>query len=288
MSDLIIREPAEAEIPRAAYLFRNSCLRQESRVLVAVRSVPVERFVAGIAWWIEEESARFQLATPSGALNPPAFELLINHVAGFASRAGAARLQFADLLAEGDERLSFLRNLGFTSVATDRFFEVGCQDVCARLLPSCDKYKTQFPAAWKTESIRPHSPDLVRHLIQHYKLMPAQELQRYWKTPPPWGFEPDVSGILFDGLRPIGALLTRAVNDLFFVDVRVVDVPNRRLRALGNMLLLRHVAWHWKPDGLIQRLQFRGGEIEHRETANFAIRMGGHELPPRYVFAKRL
>jgi len=288
MTDLIIREPAPNEIPRAAYLFRNSFLRQESRVLVAVRSLPVERFVAGIAWWIEGAFGRFQLATQSGAPNPEAFERLINQVAAFAQKAGLERLQYADLLTDDDQRSNFLRNLGFEPLATDRFFEIACQDVWVRLMPLCDKYEAHFPSDWRTESIRSHPPELVLNLIRDYKLMSADELLRYWNVGPPWGFEPVVSGILFDGVRPIGALLTRAVEDMFFVDVRVVHMENRRLRALGNMLLLRHVALHWKPGGLIQRLQFRGGEIEHRETANLAIRMGGHELPPRYIFAKKL
>lgn len=288
MIDLIIREPAPDEIPRAAYLFRHSFLRQESRVLVAVRRLPVERFVAGIAWWIEGAFGRFQLATPSGAPQPEAFELLISQVAAFAQKAGLEGLGCADLLADDDERSKFLRNLGFEPLAADRFFEIGCQDAWVRLMPLCDKYEAHFPSDWRTESIRPHPPELVLNLIRDYRLMSAEELRRYWNVEPPLGFEPDVSGMLFEGLRPIGALLTRAVKDMFFVDVRVVQVENRRLRALGNMLLLRHVALHWKLDGLIQRLQFRGGEIEHRETANLAIRMGGHELPPRYIFAKRL
>jgi len=288
MIGLIIREPAPNEIPRAAYLFRNSFLRQESRVLVAVRSLPVERFVAGIAWWIEGASGRFQISTQSGAPQPEAFEMLINHIAGFAQRAGLKGLQYADLLADDDERSTLLRNLGFEVLAADRFFEIGCQDAWARLMPMCDKYEAHFPTDWRTESIRLHPPQLVLNLIRNYRLMAAEEILRYWNVEPPLGFEPDVSGMLFDGVQPIGALLTRAVQDMFFVDVRVVHAENRRLRALGNMFLLRHVALHWKPDGLIQRLQFRAGEIEHRETANLAIRMGGHELAPRYIFAKKL
>ena len=40
------------------------------------------------------------------------------------------------------------------------------------------------------------------------------------------------------------------------------------------------------PTGVIRRLQFRGGEMEHRETANLALRMAGKEMPPRHVFAR--
>jgi hypothetical protein len=65
-----------------------------------------------------------------------------------------------------------------------------------------------------------------------------------------------------------------------------VKLENRRERALGNIALLHHIAARRDPYGPIKWLRFRAGEIEHRETANLAIRMGGRELLPRHVFAK--
>jgi hypothetical protein len=70
------------------------------------------------------------------------------------------------------------------------------------------------------------------------------------------------------------------------VDVRVVKAANRRLRSLGNVLLLYHAARAHGPFYTVDTLCFRGGETEHRETANLAIRMGGRELPCRRVWGK--
>jgi hypothetical protein len=77
--------------------------------------------------------------------------------------------------------------------------------------------------------------------------------------------------------------------DVLYVDVRVVQTGNRLLNSLGNVALLRHTAVMY---GSVRRdinyLQFRGGETEHRETANLAMRMGGNELAPRHTFARSL
>jgi hypothetical protein len=83
-------------------------------------------------------------------------------------------------------------------------------------------------------------------------------------------------------------LLTRVVGDTFFVDVRVVNIENRYLRALGNLLLFHHMTERWNAAGPVIRLQFHGGAAEHRETANLALRMGGRELPSRHIYAKTL
>ena len=44
----VVREPAAAELPRAAYLFRHAKLPADARFLVAVRLAPVERFIGAV------------------------------------------------------------------------------------------------------------------------------------------------------------------------------------------------------------------------------------------------
>src|ERR1039458_5066856 len=64
--DPTIREPAPEEVERVLHLFRNVPLPPEARLLAAVRSRPVERFIAAAAWWPEGTVGRFQLACQAG------------------------------------------------------------------------------------------------------------------------------------------------------------------------------------------------------------------------------
>src|ERR1035438_4081955 len=64
--DLAVREPAPAEVERVLHLFRNVPLNPEARLMAAVRSRPIERFIAAAAWWPEGTIGRFQLACQPG------------------------------------------------------------------------------------------------------------------------------------------------------------------------------------------------------------------------------
>jgi hypothetical protein len=55
-----------------------------------------------------------------------------------------------------------------------------------------------------------------------------------------------------------------------------------------RMFILHHEAQRAGTDVPIRWLRFRSGEIEHRQTANLALRMGGRELPPNHVMSKAL
>ena len=90
-------------------------------------------------------------------------------------------------------------------------------------------------------------------------------------------------------MRVCWTFLTRRKLDVLCVDVRVVHTGNRSLNSLGNVALLRHTAiTYGSARREINHLQFRGGEREHRETANLALRMGGNELRARHTFARNL
>ena len=286
--DLAIREPTSSELGRAAYLFRDVRLRSQARILVAVRSHPVERFVAAAAWWPEGNVGCFQLASPLGSIRNEACALLINHFSVAAQISGLKSLQYGELLAGTSEWIVFLKQNGFEHLRSERFFEVSDQQTWTRTMETFEKYKVKIPSGWHTESIRHQAPEIIFDLIQPYRLMPTPELQDYWREDSALGFELDLSSILFDGTRPIGTLLARHVRDALCVDIRVVRVENKLLSALGNILLFYHIAARKKPGGTIRRLQFRGGATEHRETSNLALRMGGQEMPARHVYHKTI
>jgi hypothetical protein len=288
LADLVICEPAPSELERAVYLFRNARLRPEARIFVAVRSRPVERFVAAAAWWPEGNAGRFQLACSPGILRDEVCSLLIERVSQRARIAGKESLQYGELLADKSEWIELLARQGFMRLRSERFFEVSAVQSWTRTVETFEKYKSKIPPGWRTESIRQHAPETIFDLIAPYRLMPPGELRDYWRADSAFGFELDLSSTLFDGPRPIGTFLTRKVRDTLCVDVRVVQAENRMLRSLGNVCLLYHVAKRWRPDGGINQLQFRGGTTEHRETANLAMRMDGRELPPRHIFSRCL
>jgi len=288
MTDLIIREPDLVELARVIYFFRNHMLLPQARILVALRCRPVERFVAAAAWWTEGTMVRFQLLCLPGAAQPEIFALLINRVTEAARLAGGQRLHYADVLTESDPTAEHLKTNGFAPLGKNRFFEASCEDAWKRVMHLFEKYRRDIPPDWRTEPVRDHQPEIVLDLIANYRLMPAPELRYYWQVNSTTGLDLDASPILFDRAQACGTMLVRSGQGTFYIDVRVVRVENRRLRSLGNLLLFHHLAERWQPGGPIQRLQFHGGEAEHRETANLALRMGGRELPGRYIFAKTL
>ena len=118
--------------------------------------------------------------------------------------------------------------------------------------------------------------------------MPPAEVCNYWRADSQFGFDLDLSCILFDGERPFGAFLTRLMGEGLCIDVQVVREPNPRLRSLGDLLMLYHDAQRVAADGPIRRIWFRSGATEHRQTANLALRMGGRELARCHLMAKVL
>lgn len=287
--ELIVREPIPDELGRAVYFFRNIRLHPQARVLVAVKSHPVQRFVAAAAWWCEGTTGRFKLATlPGAAARAEICGLLISKVSDCCRSLGMDTLQYADLLPDNSEWIEILQQHGLKHTRSERFFEISIRQGVSRVVELFQKYESLIPPGWHTESIRHHSPDTILELIAPYRLMPPEELRDRWRVDCPEGFELEFSSILFDGDRAIGVLLIRRAHEAFCMDVRVVRVESRLLRSLGNALLFYHAATRHGPTGILDKIQFRGGETEHRETANIALRMGGRELPPCRVFAKPL
>ncbi len=288
MNDLVVREPGATELARVRYFFRNHMLLPQSRILVAVRRQPVERFVAAAAWWAEGTVIRFQLVTPPGVLPLEAFALLISQITELARLAGGQRLHYADVLPADDPICSGLIEHGFAPMGKNRFFEASYAEAWHRVMRLFEKCRPDIPPDWRTESIRNQPPEIVWNLIGQHHLLAATELHYYWQINSPGGMNLDESSILFAGMQPLGTLLIRSGPDTFYIDVRVVHLANRQLRALGNLMLFHHVTAQRPPGGPIRRLQFHGGEAEHRETANLALRMGGRELPPRHIYAKEV
>jgi len=260
-----------------------------TQILAAVRSRPIERFVAAVACWPEGNIVRFRLACQPGVPRSGVANLLIQRVEEGARTAGVNTIHYAESLADDSEWCAILREHGFERLHSERFFEVPGLEAWTRVMEIFEKYQARMPSGWRTESIRHHPPELALDVIGEHRLMPPGELRACWRTDSSAAFELDLSSFLFDGVRAIGALLTRRMQDTLCIDVRVVRVENPRLRALGNACLLHHVASRCGLNGgPIHWLRFRAGEIEHRETANLAFRMKGHELPPRHVFGKKL
>ena len=283
-----IRPPRAEEGDRAAHLFRAVSLPPRCNILVAVRSRPVERFVAAAAWWLEDTIARFRLVCQPGVPRLEVAGALVMQVEQAARIAGAMAVSYVDLLGDESEWRVALKGQGFGQLRSERFFEIPAQLARERVTKSFLKYRADIPSTWRTASIRHHSPETVFDLVQAHRLLPPAELRNCWLPGHPLGFDLDLSCILFDGTRAFGTLLARRVGDTLGYEVRIVQEANPRLRALGNLCLFQHDMEQEDPGRTICRLRFRGGETEHRETANLAFRMGGRELPIRHVFAKTL
>jgi hypothetical protein len=285
---LAIREPAPEEVERVLHLFRNVPLRSEARLLAAVRSRPVERFIAAGAWWPEGTVGRFELACQPGVARPAAAGLLIDRLAEGARREGMGTLQCANLLTDDNEWFGILRSQGFECLHSERSFEVSYRAAWMRVMQLHQKHRARIPAGWRTDPIRAHPPEAALDLIAPHRLMPPAEVRHYWRADSQFGFDLDLSCLLFDGERPVGAFLTRRMGEGLCIDVQVVQEPNPRLRSLGDLLMLYHDAQRIAADGPIRWIWFRSGATEHRQTANLALRLGGRELPRCHLLAKAL
>jgi hypothetical protein len=273
---------------RIAHLFRNVPLPPSARFLGAVKARPVERFLAAAAWWPEGKVGRFQLACQPGVARADVIDLLLGGLAEAARQAGLETLQAAGLLTEADEWFGLLRSRGFECLHSERAFEVSLREGWNRVMRLYEKHRAQIPTRWQTNPIRGHSPEAVLELIAPHRLMPPAELRNLWEAKAQFGFEPDLSCVLFDGERLFGTLLLRRLRDALHIDVQVVQEPNSRLRSLGDLLMLYHLAQRVTVEGPIRRLWFRSGQAEHRQTANVALRMGGRELARAHLLARPL
>ena len=286
--DLAIREPAPEEVERVPHLFRNVPLPPETRLLAVARCRPIERFIAAAAWWPEGRVGRFQLACQPGVDRSVAAGSLIDSLAECARRAGMGTIQYANLLTDDDEWLAILRSHGFECLHSERSFEVSYRDAWTRVMQLHQKHRAQIPAGWRTDSIREHPPETALELIAPHRLMPPAEVRSYWRADSQFGFDLDLSCLLFDGVRPFGAFLARRMGEGLCIDVQVVRETNPRLRSLGGLFMLFHDAQRVGADGPIRWIWFRSGQTEHRQTANLALRMGGRELPRCHLMSKVL
>lgn len=285
---LFVREPVTAEGDRVGYLFRGIPVRRDARVLMAVRRRPIERFVAAAAWWPEAEAASFQIICQPGVARAEAFAALLPGLRAAAEGAGLGLLQDDALWTRDDEWFAVLQSHGFETLRTEISFEVAYADAWTRVTRLHQKYQKEIPSSWRTDPIRLHPPESILELVALHCLMPPAEICRRWRLPCPSGLDPELSCILFDGRRPFGAFLLRRIRDVLYIEVQVVREPNSRRRSLADLCLLHHAAQRVAPGGAVQRIQFRSGEAEHRQTGNLARRMGGRETGRRHLLGLRL
>jgi hypothetical protein len=285
---LTVREPVAGEIERVLHLFGSIRWRRAARLLGAVRSQPIERFIAAAAWWQEGDLGLFRLACQPGVESDQGAGLLIEAVLEVARQVGLATVQYADLLPDKSVWPDVLCRRGFEKVRSERFFEVAYADAWARVMGLLRKHQSEIPPGWRTDPIRQHTPETILEMLTPHRLMPPAEVRHFWQADTAGGFDRELSCILFERDRPFGAFLARRFGEVIYIDVQVVQETNPRLRSLADLCLLYHDAQRVPPDGPLRSIQFRSGEREHRQTANLALRMGGRELPPRHVFARRL
>jgi hypothetical protein len=292
--DLAIREPAPAEVERALHLYSNARLHPEARLLAAVRSRPIERFIAVAAWWLEGTAGCFQFACQPGVNRPAVAGMLIDKLAESARQAGLESIQYANLLPNDNEWFGVLQSHGFKCLRSERSFEIAYEAAWTRIMQIHQKHQSRIPASWRAKPIRDLSPETALEVIGTHRLLPPALVRNYWQKNSPGGFTLDYSCVLFDGERPFGAFLARRTGEVYYVDVQVVQEKNPILRSLGDlfmmhqMFVLHHEAQRAGTDVPIRWLRFRSGEVEHRQTANLARRMGGRELSPQHVMAKAL
>ena len=283
---LVVRPAQQRERARAWQFFPLTAdgPPPTAQLLVALKQHPIERMVAALAWWIEDKSARFLVAHKPGM---PAKQAAAVLVPALESLPGLRNLTLVQgrLLAEDEDIAKWLVEHGYQPRRTERIFESPCATVHERVGFLLSRHGEEIPPNWRTESIKSHTPDTVWPLIAPFRLISLESFRNYWAAPGELGYDPEFSNILFDGGTALGVLLVRVNPVCLTVDIRVVKPIPSRLRALANLAMFAHIqrvvtatTWHV--------LAFRGDDIEHRETANLARRMGGKQVAVRHIFAR--
>jgi len=282
----IVRVAQEGESVRARQLFMASPEQPplNASFLVALKPHPVERIVATLAWWREEMTVKFLVARKPAVSAEQAAAVLVPALEALPG-LGEQDVEFGRLLAENEEVAPWLARHGYQTSRTERVFEAPCATVYQRLQLMLARQGREIPATWSTESIRHHLPETVWSLIAPFRLIKLESLRSFWAMPGERGYHPEFSNILFDAGTPLGVLLVRSDSVCLAVDVRVVKPITRRLRSLANLLMFGHIQRVVTPTTW-RILAFRGDEIEHRETANLARRMGGREVAARHIYIR--
>ena len=251
--------------------------------ILALKLHPIERIVAVLAWWREDAVVKFQIARKPGLLANDAAATLVpamEAMPGF----GAENLKYAQLLAENQEVAPWLARRGYQPQHTEHIFELPLSTAFDRVGALLARYSTEMPGSWTTEPIRLHSPEVVWPLIAPFRLIRFESLQSLWSAPGERGFHPELSNILFDAGTPLGVLLVRTDHDHLVIDIRVVKPMALQLRSLANLAFFGH--WRLVTPTTWRVIRFRGDEVEHRETANLARRMGGRQVAVRHIYTR--
>ncbi|QDU58946.1 hypothetical protein [Aeoliella mucimassa] len=257
-----------------------------AQYLIAIKSRPVERIVAALAWWQEPDAIRFLLAHQPGITIEAAAEALVPRLQSLPDLP-PLDLKYAFLLQQDQPPAPWLAAHGYEPRHAERAFEAPSTTVYERVQKFLTRHHNDIPETWHSESIRDHSPETVWPLIEPYRLIHPEALRRFWNTPGEQGYDPDFSNILFDGDQPLGTLLLRNNHVCLAVDIRVVIDIAPRLRSLANLALFAHISRVASPESTgIRTLAFRADEREHRETANLAKRMGGREVAARHIYTR--
>jgi hypothetical protein len=188
------------------------------------------------------------------------------------------RLRYDAAVASDQLLCAMLEARGFRCVHRVRRFQVDVSEGRARIQRMHERAAQRIPAQWRCVPLGWHRPEEIQPLVERFALMDATEFWRHWHSPGD-RFDPRTSVLLFDGEELIGAMLVRRVPGAFLVEVRAVAMENPRLRALANLALLHASSKDTRNSEDPRICIFRAGELEHRETANLALRMGGREMP---------
>lgn len=283
---LSIRAALPSEEFRARALFASEDTKPPANAefLLALRKHPVERIVGTLAMWKCEDDLEFLLARLPGV---DAGEIATGLLPGADRLAPDFReICYGRLLSPQDEWSPFLENAGYARTRTERVFEADVPAASDRIRRLYRRYADSFPKTWRIEPIARHRPETVWPLISAYRLITADDLQLLWHLPTPRGYHHDWSPILFDENGPLGVVLVRFNGRCVAFDIRVVKPIPAKSRALANIALIEFII-DQSESSLPRTVAFRGDESVHRETANLAFRLGGHEVGRRHRYVKQ-
>lgn len=280
-----VRKARPGEELRARSLFASEDTKPpaDAEFLLALRQHPVERIVATLAMWKREDDLEFLLARLPGVAAVEVAPILISELDRIVP--DFREVACGRLLSPEDEWAPFLEAAGYARTRKERVFEADADIAREHLNRFYQRHAKSFPQSWRLEPISRHKPETVWPLIAAYRLITPEDLQLLWNLPPPRGYHRDWSPILFDGDEPIGTILVRSNGRCIAIDIRVVKPIPAKSRALANIALLGFILDQTAPNSP-RVVAFRGDESAHRETANLAFRLGGHEVVQRYRFAK--
>jgi hypothetical protein len=282
MSAAHIRPPWPDELPRIQAAFPRLAYSAGLRPLILVTETRPERIVGVVG--VTPPAAGVAFLTCSGRHHhsrQPEGRALLDAAVSIARELGATSLASCDDLREGDPRLAWLRNAGFSETHVDELWWIDITTMQQRLEPVHHRLaRSGRLAKFAAGSLDAGALPEVRALVGQAGLLSPDRVCLA-ATPGDPGYDAELSTVVRREGKVVAVLLAKKQGRRAIVEARAVDP-----RLIGKFNLPNHLCFHRAVGiGLSQgltELLFTANPAKEAETIRMARRFRGRMLSRTY------